>query len=71
MLNRRTKEGYKLRVYMDQIKEVRAMTEAQWIEQWITGGQDMAYISRIKWIGYLEQCALKEANSMLDQGLAA
>lgn len=71
MKDRRTKEGYKLRVYMDQIKEIKAMSDAEWVDQWVKyAGKDDVYVNRLSWLGYLEGCALKEAEKMAQREAA-
>lgn len=61
MRNRRTVEGYKLRVYIDAIKDVKAMTDQEWLDQWAISANDSPYLTRTMWISYLESCALIEA----------
>lgn len=63
--NRRTTEGYKLRVYMDAIKDAKATTDAEWIEAWANNPIHSQYVPRIVWIGYLERCAIQEADRFL------
>jgi hypothetical protein len=72
MKNRRTSAGYKLRVYIDQIKLVKAMTDEQWVDEWLkTCTADSTFILRDYWISYLEQCALEEAETMVSHKEAA
>lgn len=62
MRNRRTVEGYKLRVLIDAIKDVKAMSDAQWLAQWVSHAVPSdRYITRSMWLSYLEACALMEA----------
>lgn len=65
MKNRRTAGGYKLRVYIDAIKEVKSMTDQQWLGQWVAEWvnrrSNAQYIPRLMWLSYLESCALIEA----------
>jgi hypothetical protein len=58
---RRKKEGYKLRIYIDAIKDARATTESQWMEDWARNDCKDHYITKSMWISYLEECALQEA----------
>ena len=66
MRERRTLEGYRLRVYIDAIKEANAMTNAEWIEAWSKQPKHLIYIPKSIWINYLEQCAMKEAEKFLE-----
>lgn len=65
MEDRRTKEGYRLRVYIDAIKEAKAMTEAEWVDGWIRGPKDAPYTPLSTWIIYLEQCVIAEASNLM------
>lgn len=65
MKDRRTKEGYKLRVYMDQIREVKSMSDERWIEEFVKYNKDGPYVPRLAWLAYLEECALIEAEKLL------
>jgi hypothetical protein len=64
MKDRRTKEGFRLRAYMDAIREVRTMTDEQWTSNFVLqkGG---SFIPRITYLAYLEHCALVEAEKLL------
>jgi len=66
MENRRTPRGYKLRVYMDAIKEVKFTTDEVWLDQWIKLGGNSPFVSRAGWKYYLEQCALVEAEKYME-----
>jgi len=68
MKNRRTQKGYKLRVYMDAIKDAKATTDEQWIDQWATS--EGTYVSRVVFLSYLEQCALIEAEKYMAKDAA-
>lgn len=70
MRNRRTQDGYRLRVYIDAIKDAKAMTDGEWIEQWSKSGGSEKYISRSMWISYLEHCALQAAECFAQQAAA-
>jgi hypothetical protein len=69
-MNRRTKEGYKLRVYMDAIKEVKSMSNEEWIATQASYQSQGHYISRAMWLTYLEGCALQEADKLLQREAA-
>ena len=64
MIDRRTKEGYRLRIYMDQIKQVKAMTDEEWVNNWVIYPISDIYFTRNSWLQYLESCALIEAEKM-------
>jgi hypothetical protein len=51
---------------MDAIKDVKAITNIQWIENWANGNCKGAYITRSMWVSYLEKCALREAKVFLE-----
>lgn len=61
MAERRTSAGYKLRVYIDAIKDAEAMTDSVWEDQWALSNGSTPYIPRQVWITYLKDCALVEA----------
>lgn len=64
--DRRTAEGYKLRVYMDALKDVRSMTNEVWLNQWVANAAaDTDWISRDQWMNYLTTCILVETEKML------
>lgn len=63
--NRRTTEGYRLRVYIDAIHDAKAMTDEEWIEAWATNPAHCRYVPRNVWIAYLEQCAIREAEAFM------
>lgn len=66
MGNRRTVEGYKLRVLIDAIKDVKAMSDAQWLAQWVSHAVPSdRYITRTMWIGYLESSVMMEAEKLV------
>lgn len=69
-MERRTKEGYKLRIYMDAIKACKAMTDEQWVDQWAASDSRDRYQSRKMWLSYLESCALVEAEKMARKEVA-
>ncbi len=62
---RRTKEAYKLRIYIDAIKTVKAMSDDEWIRQWAVSDSQDRYRSRSEWLGVLEGWAIMEADNML------
>jgi len=70
MKERRTKEGYKLRVYVDAIREAKAITDQEWIENWSKQIGDQVYMPRMDWIYYLEQCAILEATKLIERDAA-
>lgn len=66
-MNRRRPEAFKLRVYMDAIKDARNTTDKDWMDRWVAGcNAETQWISRATWISYLEQCALWEADKLTD-----
>lgn len=70
-MNRRQSKAYKLRVYLDQIKAVEAMTQEQWLESYTTAPQDMQYMPKGMWLAYLKECALVESRSLVGDSHAA
>lgn len=65
-MNRRTDKGYKLRVYLDAIKDVIATSDEEWLNKWIYG-QGGPYISKADFIAYLEACVVVEAEQFLNR----
>lgn len=63
VMDRRRLEAMRLRTYFDQIKMVKAMTNDQWIEQWIHS--NLPWVPKQDWINQLEQWALAEAQAMI------
>jgi hypothetical protein len=63
--DRRTKQGCRLRVYLDAIKQAKAMTQDEWVQNWISSGN--RWMPKDQWISYLETCALKEAEGLTEQ----
>ena len=66
MKNRRTKEGYKLRTYIDALQAAKSMTTEEWVIAWAKAApSDSQYICHVQWISYLEQCIIQEASNIL------
>ena len=61
MIDRRTKEGYKLRVLIDAHKKAVATSQDEWVREWINGPKDAPYQTLMGWVCYLEQCVVKES----------
>ena len=70
-MEKRTKEGYKLRIYIDAIKEVKSMSDATWIEIQASQASESPYMTRAMWLAYLEGCAIQEAERMIPMQEAA
>lgn len=70
MQERRTQEGYKLRVYFDAIKEAKAMSDEEWTNAWAVSGSNAPYMPKSVWIAYLESCAMKEAEKLVGREAA-
>lgn len=66
---RRRTEAYKLRLYIDLIKETKAMTIDAWIASQVNSNQP--YMSKEQWISYLQECANSEALKLASVVLAA
>ena len=62
-MNRRTPEGFRLRVLIDAIADARATTDAKWLESWIPSG--MPWMSRQTWIDTLERMVVAEATTLV------
>lgn len=64
--DRRTKEGYQLRVLIDALNRAKSLTVEQWIDEWVAGAnKDTPYRSRDEVIKELETWIIAEANNML------
>lgn len=57
---------FKLKVYIEEIKEVKNMTDEEWLTAYAIHPDkaNIPYMSRKMWLGYLEQCAIKEAENL-------
>lgn len=62
-MDRRTKEGYRLRIYLEAIKTAELITDEQWIA--LEATNEGRFVSRLQWISHLKQCALSEAESLM------
>jgi len=63
--NRRRPEGYKLRTYIDAIREAENTPLEVWISEWASKADvDSEYISQYTWICMLRHWALDEAHRM-------
>lgn len=60
--DRRRLEAYWLRVYHEQIQIVEAMSQADWVEQWLNS--EMQYMPKDIWLAYLKECALYESKKI-------
>ena len=50
-MERRTTEGYRLRVYMDALQSAKSMTTDQWTTTWAEASPiDYCYVSQANWI---------------------
>lgn len=66
LIERRTKEGYKLRVHVDALRDVQNTTEEQWLQNWILGPDDSPFLPRSIWIAYLSLCIGVESVKVAD-----
>ena len=64
-MERRTKEGIKLRVYIDAIRRVKAMTVDEWTTEQSKVVSEERYVSKDMWLSYLEGCAILEAEQLI------
>lgn len=72
LTDRRTLRGWKLRTYIDALKDAQSMTDAQWMEAWVAScTADSVYIPRTTWIAILQTWALHEAEILTDFDVAA
>ena len=71
MRNRRTERGYRLRVYLDALRDAKNTSDAQWVENWISGSPNSPFLPRMAWIGYLEQCIIAESSNYFGPEQAA
>lgn len=61
--DRRKPEGFKLRTYIDAIREAENTPLEVWISEWASKAEvDSMYISRYDWICVLRRWALEEAH---------
>lgn len=64
-MDRRTKKGYKLRVYIDAIRQIKAMSVEQWTDMQASFPSEESYVSKDMWLSYLEGCAILEAEQLI------
>lgn len=64
-MDKKTEKGYKLRVYLDAIKDLDATSDMEWLSGWICNGQGGPYISRKSFRAYLEAYVVIEAKNLL------
>jgi len=65
MRNRRTKEGSRLRIYVDALSCVESMSLDQWIAEWaLTAPADAVYVTKHQWTQYLKECIVHEASKI-------
>lgn len=68
--DRRRAVAWRLRAYVDAIKEMQAMTDQEWTSQWSTQPGNVVYFSRQTWIATLTHWALREAAELAHQEAA-
>lgn len=59
--SRRTQKGYRLRVYIDAIRDAKMTSDTDWIDQWANSPTWAPYLTKEAWVHYLEECMTKEA----------
>lgn len=63
---RRRTTAYKLRNYLDAIKQAEAMTDAEWLDNWVrSAGPQTNWIPRSQWLDYLRGCAILESERLV------
>lgn len=70
MTERRSKAGYKLRVYIDAIADARKTSDQEWADQWALSNGDRPYLTKEVWIAYLKDCAIAEAGRYIGKEAA-
>jgi len=63
-MNKRTKQGYKLRIYIDALHQAKNTSPEKWIQEWISG-PSVPYLSQSTWIAYLERCIVTESQTFM------
>lgn len=67
---RRRKEAWRLRVYVDALKTAEATSDEAWVDQWIRSGDDSPYLPRTVWIQILRNWVSSEATRLLEKDVA-
>jgi len=58
---RRRAYAWRLRVYIDAVKQAEATTDEEWIDRWVAhAGPDDRFIPRSIWVEILKRWALEE-----------
>lgn len=66
--DRRRPENYKLRTYMDALKDVQSMTDQEYMDKWLKHcTKDSEWISRLDWIAYLTGNIVREVENLLKE----
>ena len=66
MEERRRPEAYRLREYMTALKQVQAMSDQDWMDQWVVNvHQDTPWMPRAVWEAYLNMCVIAEAERLV------
>jgi len=71
--NRRRPEAYRLRCYMDGLRQAESTTDEQWLMTWVRvweSGRDTEFVMRDVFIAYLKQCIFEELNQVLKEEAA-
>lgn len=62
---RRSPKAWRLRVYIDALKEARKMTDQEWIDNWVAHcDANSIFMPRSTWISILEFWAVEEAEKL-------
>lgn len=68
---RRRAEASRLRTYIDAVKDAEKMTDAEWIDQWVSHCTiESVYMSRSTWLAILRQWTVEEATRLAEKMVA-
>ena len=67
----RSPERYRLRVYVDALRQAESTSDVEWVENWVRhAGPDSIWVPRQSWITYLKECIVAETTNELTKEAA-
>lgn len=70
-IERRNPAAWKLRIYVDAIKDVERITDEDWLNNWAFAPHTMGpFVPRSTWVAILREWALAEAARLVEREAA-